>query len=158
MVLTEAFAAGTPVVASDIAGYRDVVRDGVDGVLVPPGDAQALAETLRDLSDEPERRREMARAAARDVERFAWPHVAEQVMEAYEDAIATPEPVGAAAARRRRASASRRRSQAARRRAAAPEPRAAARTPAARRCVIAARRVGDGGDLDRRRSRSPCWR
>ncbi|MDQ3934312.1 MAG: glycosyltransferase family 4 protein, partial [Actinomycetota bacterium] len=33
MVLTEAFAAGTPVVASDIAGYRDVVRDGVDGVL-----------------------------------------------------------------------------------------------------------------------------
>ena len=46
MVLTEAFAAGTPVVASDIAGYRDVVRDGVDGVLVPPADAQALAETL----------------------------------------------------------------------------------------------------------------
>ena len=33
MVLTEAFAAGTPVVASDIAGYRDVVRDGVDGQL-----------------------------------------------------------------------------------------------------------------------------
>ena len=56
MVLTEAFAAGTTVVASDIAGYRDVVRDGVDGVLVPPGDAQALAEALRDLYDEPERR------------------------------------------------------------------------------------------------------
>ena len=53
MVLTEAFAAGTPVVASDIAGYRDVVRDGVDGVLVPRGDAQALAEALRDLYDEP---------------------------------------------------------------------------------------------------------
>jgi phosphatidyl-myo-inositol alpha-mannosyltransferase len=96
MVLTEAFAAGTPVVASDIAGYRDVVRNGVDGVLVVPGDAQALAETLRDISEQPERRREMARAAAHDVERFAWPHVAEQVMEAYEDAIATPKPVGAA--------------------------------------------------------------
>src|SRR3954447_15574623 len=38
MVLTEAFAAGTPVVASDIAGYRDVVTDGADGVLVPRGD------------------------------------------------------------------------------------------------------------------------
>ncbi|HEY8581731.1 MAG TPA: glycosyltransferase family 4 protein, partial [Capillimicrobium sp.] len=50
MVLTEAFAAGTPVVASDIAGYRDVVRHGVDGLLVPRGDATALAETLRDLA------------------------------------------------------------------------------------------------------------
>ncbi|HZH24357.1 MAG TPA: glycosyltransferase family 4 protein, partial [Solirubrobacteraceae bacterium] len=54
MVLTEAFAAGTPVVASDIPGYRDVVRDGVDGVLVPRGDATALAETLRDLALAPE--------------------------------------------------------------------------------------------------------
>ncbi|HET9105232.1 MAG TPA: glycosyltransferase [Solirubrobacteraceae bacterium] len=96
MVLTEAFAAGTPVVASDIAGYRDVVRDGVDGVLIPRGDAQALAETLRDLWEEPERRAAMARNAARDVERFAWPHVAESVMEAYRDAIATPAPVGRA--------------------------------------------------------------
>jgi phosphatidyl-myo-inositol alpha-mannosyltransferase len=90
MVLTEAFAAGTPVVASDIAGYRDVVRDGVDGVLVPRADPQALAETLRDLYEEPVRRAAMARAAALGVERFAWPRVAEQVMEAYEDAVQTP--------------------------------------------------------------------
>jgi phosphatidylinositol alpha-mannosyltransferase len=94
MVLTEAFAAGTPVVASDIAGYRDVVRDGVDGVLVPPANPQALAEALRDLYEEPERHAAMARAATRDVERFAWPRVAEAVMEAYRDAIATPEPAG----------------------------------------------------------------
>jgi phosphatidyl-myo-inositol alpha-mannosyltransferase len=92
MVLTEAFAAGTPVIASDIAGYRDVVRDGVDGVLVPRGDAQTLAEALRDLYEEPVRRAEMARAAALGAERFAWPRVAAQVMEAYEDAIAVPEP------------------------------------------------------------------
>ena len=95
MVLTEAFAAGTPVVASNIAGYRDVVRDGVDGVLVPRGDAQTLAETLRDLWDEPERRAQMARAAALGAQRFAWPHVAEQVMAAYEDAVAIPSPAGA---------------------------------------------------------------
>jgi phosphatidylinositol alpha-mannosyltransferase len=95
MVLTEAFASGTPVVAADIAGYRDVVRDGVDGVLVPRANPQALAETLRDLWEEPERRVQMARAAAADVERFAWPRVAAEVMGAYEDAIATPRPVGA---------------------------------------------------------------
>ena len=57
MVLTEAFAAGTPVVASDIAGYRDVVRNGVDGLLVPRGDATALAVALRDLALDPARTR-----------------------------------------------------------------------------------------------------
>src|SRR6201996_1978645 len=96
MVLTEAFAAGTPVIASDIAGYRDVVRDGVDGVLVPPGDAQALAVTLRDLWEDPLRRAEMGRAAVTGVQRFAWPRVADQVIEAYEDAIAVPAPQGTA--------------------------------------------------------------
>src|ERR687887_1042 len=69
MVLTEGFAAGTPVVASDIPGYRDVVRDGVDGVLFPRGDATALAQTLRDLAVDPDRRATMGvfpgRGAAR---------------------------------------------------------------------------------------------
>jgi phosphatidyl-myo-inositol alpha-mannosyltransferase len=72
------------------------VRDGVDGVLVPRGDAQALAVALRDLWHEPERRIAMARAAAAEVARFAWPRVAGQVLEAYEDAVAVPAPAGAA--------------------------------------------------------------
>jgi phosphatidylinositol alpha-mannosyltransferase len=92
MVLTEAFAAGTPVVASDIAGYRDVVTDGVDGLLVPRGDATGLAETLRDLALDPAREQALGAAAARSAQRFAWPHVAEQVLEAYEDAIAVEQP------------------------------------------------------------------
>jgi len=96
LVLTEAFTQGTPVVASNIPGYRDVLRDGIDGVLFPPGDAQALAEALRDLHEQPEQRREMAKAAALGVERFAWPRVTAQLMEAYEDAIETPAPQGAA--------------------------------------------------------------
>jgi phosphatidylinositol alpha-mannosyltransferase len=95
MVLTEAFAAGTPVVASDIAGYRDVVRHGVDGLLVPVGDAQALAVALRDLYEEPGQYRRLAAQAGAAAERFAWPHVADAVLEAYADAIATPEPEGA---------------------------------------------------------------
>lgn len=87
MVLTEAYAAGTPVVASDIAGYRDVVEHGVNGLLVPRGDATALAEALRDLALDPAHRAQLAAAAARSAPRYAWPRVAAEVLGAYEDAI-----------------------------------------------------------------------
>ncbi len=87
MVLTEAFAAGTPVVASDIAGYRDVVQHGVNGLLVPRGDATALAEALRDLALDPQRRTALAAAAAASAPRYAWSRVAGEVLAAYEDAI-----------------------------------------------------------------------
>src|SRR3954469_3625135 len=97
MVLTEAFAAGRPVVASDIAGYRDVVTDGSDGLLVPRGDATRLAETLRDLALDRERTTVLGAAAARTAERYAWPRVAEQVVHAYEDARAVPAPATAPA-------------------------------------------------------------
>ena len=92
MVLTEAFAHGTPVVASQIAGYADVVRDGIDGVLVPPGDGTAVAAALRDLALDPERRLAMGAAARDRAERYAWPHVAAEVVRAYEDAVAVPAP------------------------------------------------------------------
>jgi phosphatidylinositol alpha-mannosyltransferase len=97
MVLTEAFAAGTPVVASDIAGYADVVSDGADGVLVPRGDPTALAATLRDLALDPARIERMGRQAAQSAQRYAWPRVAEEIVGAYEDAIAMPAQRGVAA-------------------------------------------------------------
>ena len=86
MVLTEAFAAAKPVVASDIPGYREVVRDGLDGLLVPPGDALALAESLRRLGLDPQARARMALAARERAERFAWPRVAGEVLDCYEQA------------------------------------------------------------------------
>jgi phosphatidylinositol alpha-mannosyltransferase len=92
MVLTEAFAAAVPVLASDIPGYRDVVRHDTDGVLVAPGDALALAEGLRQMALEPQRRRAMATAARERAERFAWPHVAAEVAGVYEQAIAVGAP------------------------------------------------------------------
>ena len=95
MVLTEAFAAGRPVVASDIAGYRDVVTHDGDGLLVPRGDATRLAETLRDLALSPGLNARLGAEAARSAERYAWPRVAEQVVEAYEDARAVPRPARA---------------------------------------------------------------
>jgi phosphatidyl-myo-inositol alpha-mannosyltransferase len=94
MVLTEAFASGTPVVASDIAGYREVVRNGRDGVLVPVGDAVALGETLLELESDPERRTQMSKAALERAERFAWPNVAREVESVYEDALGVPAPEG----------------------------------------------------------------
>jgi phosphatidylinositol alpha-mannosyltransferase len=95
MVLTEAFAAGTPVVASDIAGYRDVARDGVEGVLVPPGDPAAFGEALHDLAVDPDRRAAMGAAARERAQRFAWEHVADEVVGAYRDAISVAEAAAA---------------------------------------------------------------
>jgi phosphatidylinositol alpha-mannosyltransferase len=92
MVLTEAFAAGAPVVASDIPGYRDVLRDGVDGLLVPAGDALALAEALRRLALQEPLRARLAVGARERAERFAWPHVAAEVLDCYEQAIAVGSP------------------------------------------------------------------
>jgi phosphatidylinositol alpha-mannosyltransferase len=95
MVLTEAFAAGTPVIASEIAGYADVVTDGVDGILVPPADAQRLAEELQGLYLEPDRRARMGVAARASAQRYAWPNVAAQVEQVYERVQEAPAPAGA---------------------------------------------------------------
>jgi phosphatidyl-myo-inositol alpha-mannosyltransferase len=92
MVLTEAFAAATPVIASDIPGYRDVVRDRRDGLLVAPGDALALAETLRVLALDPALRAQMAIAARERADRFAWPHVAAEVIDCYDQALRVGSP------------------------------------------------------------------
>jgi phosphatidylinositol alpha-mannosyltransferase len=95
MVLIEAFAAGTPVVASDIGGYRQVVRHGRDGLLVPPGRPLELAEALRSLWLDSARRREMAAAAQARAAEFAWPRVAAAVTDVYERALASPRPQSA---------------------------------------------------------------
>jgi phosphatidyl-myo-inositol alpha-mannosyltransferase len=96
MVLTEAFAAGTPVIASDIGGYRDVVTDGEDGVLVPAADPQRLAEELQTMYLEPERRRAMGERAREHAARYAWPRIADEVSDVYEEVIEAPAPAGAA--------------------------------------------------------------
>lgn len=61
-VVLEAGAAATPVVASDVGGVPDVVRDGETGFLVPPGDDVALAERVVELAKDPVRRQRMGEA------------------------------------------------------------------------------------------------
>src|SRR4051812_43741534 len=94
MVLIEAMAAGTGVIASKIAGYSDVVTNGVEGILVPPADPQALAEELQLLAHEPDRMRAMGEAGRKNAERYAWPRIAEEISEVYARAIEpAPAPV-----------------------------------------------------------------
>ena len=65
LVLTEALYLGTPVIASNVGGIPEIIADGVDGILVPPGDSAALADALAGLLNDPERRRRLAGAGLR---------------------------------------------------------------------------------------------
>lgn len=87
IVLVEAMAAGLPVVASDIPGYREVVRAGVDGLLVPAGDPQALAEAVGKVLADGDLARRLSAAARERADAFRWELVAERVEAAYRDAI-----------------------------------------------------------------------
>jgi phosphatidylinositol alpha-mannosyltransferase len=83
MVLTRAFACATPVVASDISGYREVLEPSVSHA-VPPGDESALVEAVARLVEN-EPAREAMGAAARELalERYAWPRIAKRLEEIY---------------------------------------------------------------------------
>jgi phosphatidylinositol alpha-mannosyltransferase len=97
MVLTRAFACATPVVASDIDGYR-AVMSGETGVLVPPEDHEALAEAIvRLLEDEPRRRRLGSAARRIAEERYSWDAIGARLARIYEDVAGTaPTEVAAA--------------------------------------------------------------
>ncbi len=83
MVLTRAFGCATPVVASDIEGYRDVAGSET-GILVPPGDPRALARALVELLEDEARRRTLGEAARRVAEeRYAWKRIAGRLVDIY---------------------------------------------------------------------------
>ena len=84
MVLTRAFGCATPVVASDISGYRDVMTDET-GLLVPPSDPAALAEGVEALLADEGRRSAQGEAARRLAEeRYAWDSIARRLATVYE--------------------------------------------------------------------------
>jgi phosphatidylinositol alpha-mannosyltransferase len=87
IALIEAMAAGLPVVAADIPGYREVVSDGVEGLLVPPRDPEALAAGLVRLLTEPELASRLGEAGHEHARIFDWPLVVERLEALYLRAI-----------------------------------------------------------------------
>ena len=92
IVLVEAMAAGTPVVASDLEAFRRVLQDGRAGVLVPVGDPGALAAALGSLLQDAPRRAALAARAGRAVQRYDWSSVTAQIVAVYETVAATAVP------------------------------------------------------------------
>ncbi|MEO5884885.1 MAG: glycosyltransferase family 4 protein [Candidatus Limnocylindrales bacterium] len=83
IVLLEAMAAGTPIVCSDIHGYKGVVRRGREGLLVPPHQPRELAIAIDRLLREPSLRAEMGAAGRARAEDFSWPRVTARVEDYY---------------------------------------------------------------------------
>src|SRR5918996_1993707 len=103
-VITEAMVAGLPVIAFDCPwGPGDILRDGEDGLLVPPEDVEALAAAMRRLIVDPDLRQRLGEAAAQNVQRFArdaiiaqWDALVAEATRARQPARTAPPPFGEA--------------------------------------------------------------
>jgi phosphatidylinositol alpha-mannosyltransferase len=106
IVLLEAMAAGAPIVASDIPGYRAVLSDGVEGMLVEPQNPAALSDAICRMLSNPELRATMRRLGQEKARAYDWPRVAAQVLDYYTEVLerreAAPEPQRVRFARVRR--------------------------------------------------------
>ena len=87
IVLLEAMASGTPIVASDIKGYATVVNQGVDGLLVAPRQSDELAGAICHLLENETLRQQFIRAGLVKARDYAWPHVARSVMDYYHELL-----------------------------------------------------------------------
>jgi phosphatidylinositol alpha-mannosyltransferase len=90
LVLLEAMASGLAIAGSDIPGYREVARPGREALLVPPGDAGALAAAARQLLNDPSVAGRLAAAGRERVREFAWEGVCADVERAYHDVLGRP--------------------------------------------------------------------
>lgn len=84
IVLLEAMAAGTPVIASSIEGYSSVIKSGVNGLLVPPKNEELLANSIELVLKNPDLRRRLIAGGTSRAQEFRWDRVAGRVMVYYE--------------------------------------------------------------------------
>jgi phosphatidyl-myo-inositol alpha-mannosyltransferase len=87
VTLLEAMACGTPLVVADNVGFRAVVRDGVEALIVPHHDPATWADTTIALLDDPARRAAMSRCGLATASRYAWPRVTDQTLAVYERVV-----------------------------------------------------------------------
>jgi phosphatidyl-myo-inositol alpha-mannosyltransferase len=87
IVLLEAMAAGAPIVASNIPGYRDVVTHGEQGLLAEAQDPEAIAAAIGQLLDSADLRESMRLAGQAKARLYDWPRVAAQVLDYYRDVL-----------------------------------------------------------------------
>jgi phosphatidylinositol alpha-mannosyltransferase len=87
IVLLEAMAAGVPIVASDIHGYKNVVQRDATGLLVEPRNHKQLAAALYALARDPELRRQLGDAGRAKAPEYSWPRVTEQVVDYYRELL-----------------------------------------------------------------------
>ncbi len=87
IVLLEAMAAGVPIVASDIAGYRGVLENCAEGYLVSPGDEQAISRSIVGLLSAPEERARMSECGRRKAAQYDWSIIADRVLAYYQQLL-----------------------------------------------------------------------
>jgi phosphatidylinositol alpha-mannosyltransferase len=88
MVLLEAMASGAALVASDLDGHRNVATDGLDALLAPVGDAEALAKALRRVLEDEGLRAELVAGGHRRAEQLSMGHLADRYLEIYDGLLA----------------------------------------------------------------------
>jgi glycosyltransferase involved in cell wall biosynthesis len=91
LVSLEAMATALPVIGTRKGGIPEAIVEGVNGLLVPPADAEALASALRTLVDSPLLRQEMGQAGLRRVQGFGWQAITAQVQEVYDQVRTGPD-------------------------------------------------------------------
>lgn len=88
LVLTESIYLGTPVVASRVGGIPEIIEDGVDGVLVPPANNEALADAVADLLNNPEKLNSLARTGREKIaSKFQFQDMVKEYEKVYEKLI-----------------------------------------------------------------------